>query len=263
MPALSKSTLNSTRNHTASPESRIEPCAVIIPALDEEESIAAVIRRVQQSTAATIIVVDDASQDDTARVARQAGAKVISLAQRLGAWGAVQTGLRYALKNDFPVAVTLDADGQHEPKYIAALLQPISADQADMVIGAAPARVSQARRLAWRWFRLLTGLKVEDITSGFRAYNRSAMRIMVRSTASLLDYQDVGVLLMLRNGGQRITEVSVAMQLRGNGKSRVFSSWFIVAKYMAHTSLLALARLDKPKAARAHDKSNLSKSDSL
>jgi len=238
-------------------------CAVIIPAFNEEASIAAVINSVHQRSTATVIVVDDASQDNTISVARHAGARVICLPQRLGAWGAVQTGLRYALKNDYPVAITLDADGQHEPAFIPTLLHPITQDHADVVIGAAPARVSNARRLAWRWFRLLTRLQIEDITSGFRAYNRSAMRIMVRATASLLDYQDVGVLLMLRNGGQRIIEVPVAMRARDHGKSRVFSSWLIVAKYMTHTSLLSLARMDRPQPFRHYEQADLSKSDSL
>ncbi|MEZ5594576.1 MAG: glycosyltransferase family 2 protein [Gammaproteobacteria bacterium] len=233
-------------------------CAVVIPAFNEETTIAAVIDRVHQSCNAYVIVVDDASQDQTIAEARRAGARVICLPQRLGAWGAIQTGLRYALKNDYAIAITMDADGQHDPGFIPALLQPIEQNQAEVTIGAAPARVSNARRLAWRWFRMLTGLKIEDITSGFRAYNRSAMRIMIKSAASLLDYQDVGVLLMLRNGGQRIIEVPVAMQARANGKSRVFSSWLIVAKYMAHTSLLALARMNRPQS-----KHYLSKSERL
>ena len=233
---------------TTSKFSATESYAVVIPAFNEETTIAAVIQRVHQTSAAFVIVVDDASQDHTVAEARLAGARVICLAQRLGAWGAIQTGLRYALKNDFSVAITMDADGQHDPSFIPALLQPIEQGQAEVTIGAAPTRVSNARRFAWRWFRVLTGLKIQDITSGFRAYNRSAMRIMVKSTASLLDYQDVGVLLMLRNGGQRFVEVPVAMQARTNGKSRVFSSWFIVAKYMTHTSLLALAQMDRPHA---------------
>ena len=223
--------------------------AVIIPAFNEDASIATVIRKIQQHSTADIIVVDDFSRDGTVAKARGTGARVLTLAQHLGAWGAVQTGLRYALKNDYQIAITMDADGQHDPAYIPALLQPILQNQADVTIGAAPARISNARRIAWQWFRLLTGLKIEDITSGFRAYNKNSMRIMVKSAASLLDYQDVGVLLMLRNGNQRICEVPVCMQSRSDGKSRVFSSWFVVAKYMLHTSLLTLARLDRPKAA--------------
>lgn len=226
--------------------------AVIIPAFDESATIARVIQNVRQYSSADIIVVDDHSRDDTVAIARAVGALVISLPQHLGAWGAVQTGLRYALKNNYQVAVTMDADGQHEPEYIQALLQPICQGQADVAIGAAPQRVSPARRIAWQWFRLITGLKIEDITSGFRAYNQSAMRIMVRATASLLDYQDVGVLLMLRNGQQRIEEVAVQMQPRSSGKSRVFNSWFIVAKYMLHTTLLTFARLNRPPKTARH-----------
>jgi hypothetical protein len=114
-----------------------------------------------------------------------------------------------------------------------------------VVIGAHPARVSRARRLAWRWFRLLTRFGIEDITSGFRAYNHRAMHLLAGPEASLLDYQDVGVLLLLSRRGYRISEVQVPMQARRNGRSRVFSSWLIVARYMLQTSVLCLARIGR------------------
>ena len=60
--------------------------------------------------------------------------------------------------------------------------------------------------------------------------------------ATLLDYQDVGVLLLLRHAHLRIAEIRVAMNPRKHGASRVFSSWWTVAVYMAETSLLCLAR---------------------
>ncbi len=106
-----------------------------------------------------------------------------------------------------------------------------------------PERASRVRQLAWAYFRWLTGLKLEDITSGFRAYNHAAMTVLAAREASLLDYQDVGVLLILRRKGLRAVEVPVAMQPRTLGASKVFRSWWVVGKYMLQTSLLCIARI--------------------
>lgn len=190
------------------------------------------------------MVIDDCSTDNTAQVARAAGAIVLPLRIQLGAWGAVQTGLRYALRQGYRTAITLDADGQHDPKAIGPLLQALGAYQADAVIGAFPERASRARRIAWAYFRRLTGLEIEDITSGLRAYRHSAMTLLAAPSASLLDYQDVGVLLLLRRQGLRVIETPVTMRTRTTGVSRIFRSWWAVGKYMLQTSLLSLAQLD-------------------
>lgn len=214
---------------------------ILIPARDEARSIAAVIREAKGSYPVPLVVIDDASQDETVAMAMAAGAQVLRLPLHLGAWGAIQTGLRYALRQGWERVVTLDADGQHDPGDIAALVAPLVSGRADVVIGACPLRVSPARRLAWRWFRALSGIAVEDLTSGFRAYNRTAIERLSRADATLLDYQDVGVLLILRRQGLRILEVPVSMRARYDGKSRVFDSWWTVSRYMLRTSLLCLA----------------------
>ena len=76
-------------------------CIVIIPAFNESKDIAHVIADIQKHSNFPVVVVDDASNDDTIIKARQAGAVVVPLAVQLGAWGATQAGLRYALKNDY------------------------------------------------------------------------------------------------------------------------------------------------------------------
>jgi len=221
----------------------VGPVLALIPAHDEAATVGAIVGQIRRLWRCPVVVIDDCSTDATAEVARAAGAIVLPLTLQLGAWGAIQTGLRYALRHGYRVAVTLDADGQHEPASIGALLQPLHAEQADVVIGAFPERASRARRLAWRYFRLLTGLKLEDITSGFRAYNHAAISVLAAPEASLLDYQDVGVLLILRCKGLRTVEVPAPMQTRSVGASRVFRSWWIVGVYMLQTSLLCLARV--------------------
>ncbi|MFZ1326062.1 MAG: glycosyltransferase family 2 protein [Candidatus Contendobacter sp.] len=218
---------------------------VLLPAHNEAATVGRVVRQAQALwPSCTAIVIDDCSTDATAPIARAAGATVLPLRIQLGAWGAIQTGLRYALRQGYRTAVTLDADGQHDPAAVGSLLAPIQADQADVVIGAFPERASRARRIAWAYFRKLTGLEVEDITSGFRAYNHRAMTVLAGSSATLLDYQDVGVLLLLRRHGLRVVETPVKMQQRVIGASRVFRSWWVVGKYMLQTSLLSVARFD-------------------
>jgi hypothetical protein len=118
-----------------------------------------------------------------------------------------------------------------------------ASERADLVIGAYPERASTARRIAWQWFRQLAGFELRDLTSGFRYYNEAAMRILASREATLLDYQDLGTLIMLRRAGLRIKEVPVSMNLRAVGKSRIFNSWLSVGRYMAVTTLLCLARL--------------------
>jgi glycosyltransferase involved in cell wall biosynthesis len=161
-----------------------------------------------------------------------------------GAWGAIQTGIRYAVRHGYAGVVTMDADGQHEPAYLGQLVE--AARDADVVIAACPSRGSRLRHIAWGYFKLLTGFDFDDLTSGFRYYNASACRLLAAEEATLLDYQDVGVLLLLHHARFKIAEIPVAMNPRRHGASRVFSSWWTVARYMAETSLLCLARWNQP-----------------
>ena len=213
---------------------------VIIPALNESACIGSVIEQARAHPNVDVIVVDDGSTDETGAVALQSGACVLRAPLWQGAWGAIQTGIRYSLRHGYTGVVTMDADGQHEPAYLPQLLE--AARGADVVIAACPARGSAMRHIAWRYFRFLTGFTLEDLTSGFRYYNARACRSLASEEATLLDYQDIGVLLFLQHEKLRIAEIPVAMNPRRYGASRVFSSWWTVARYMAETSLLCLAR---------------------
>lgn len=215
---------------------------IVIPARNESASLGSVLQEIRK-TSLRVVVVDDASNDDTARIARENGAEVLPLIVQLGAWGATQTGLRYALRHGAQTVITMDADGQHEAAHIKKLLQPLREDVADVTIGSWPLRVSALRRLAWNYFRWLTRLRLEDLTSGFRAYNRPAMEVLASREATLLDYQDVGVLIIMRAKGLRVTEVATEIGLRRSGASRVFHSWWVVMRYMIETTVLCLANV--------------------
>ena len=218
---------------------------VVIPALNEAECIGEVIAQTRALGAIDVVVVDDGSTDDTAAVAVLHGASVLHAPLWQGAWGAIQTGIRYAVRHGYSAVVTMDADGQHEPAYLPRLME--AADRgANVVIASCPSRGSRLRHIAWSYFRLLTGFEFDDLTSGFRYYDAKACALLAAEEATLLDYQDIGVLLLLRHASLRIAEISVAMSPRRYGASRVFSSWWTVARYMAETSLLCLARWNQP-----------------
>jgi glycosyltransferase involved in cell wall biosynthesis len=216
--------------------------AIIIPAYNEISTIGRVVREVMDRVQARVVVVDDASTDGTGDAARKAGATVLPLILQLGAWGAIRTGMLYALKHGFDLALTMDADGQHMAEFIRPVLAPIQQGDADVVIGSYPERGSRARRLSWAFFRQFNMLDLQDLTSGLRAYNHAAISVLACDETSLLDYQDIGVLLQLKRQGIRISEAPVIMNPRLAGHSRVFSSWWTVGRYLALTAVLSLSK---------------------
>lgn len=215
---------------------------ILIPAYNEGEIVASVIAEIRAQCDFPIILIDDASTDDTIDKAQRAGATVIPLPAQLGAWGAMQTGLRYALRHGYTTAITMDADGQHEAASINKILTPVIHGHANVCIGACTRRGSFMRRIAWVMMKRTSGLSLEDITSGFRVYDQKAIRELASWRATLLDYQDIGVLLLLQSRGLKIVDVKVTMQPRKNGRSRIFHSWLMVAYYMSHTLLLGLTK---------------------
>ncbi len=220
-------------------ESSCDSVIILIPAKNEVQTVGKVIAEIKSKLSVTVLVIDDASTDDTINISRSAGATVLSLPFSLGAWGAIQTGLRYAAKHNFQIAITMDADGQHEADSLPILLDAIQ--QCDVVIGAYPQRGSLSRQVAWQIFRKLSGINLEDLTSGLRAYNKQAIKLLASKSAILLDYQDMGVLILLHTAGLRVVEVPTLMYPRSNGHSRIFNSWWAVGKYMLCTGILCLA----------------------
>lgn len=215
---------------------------VVIPARNEESTVGSVVADLRASYQWDVLVVSDDSADRTGEMALRAGAMVMEAPIRLGAWGAVQTGIRYAIWNGYGTVITMDADGQHDAGSLSAVLGPVERGDAEVSIGSCVARASRARRLAWSFFRRITGLPFADLTSGLRAYSRRVFGLIISPEATLLDFQDVGVLVLLSNSGARIVEVPVAMTRRRSGKSRIFSSWVRVFDYLLQTAILAVAK---------------------
>jgi glycosyltransferase involved in cell wall biosynthesis len=203
-------------------------CLVIIPAYNEAGNIGSVIAEIRGLHAAIdIVVVDDGSADATARLAEQAGVKVLRLPFNLGYGAAVQTGLLYSVENGYDICVLIDGDGQHDPQYILQLLAPVAAGEADLALGSrflgkADYRIPLGRRLGISLFRKLaswfTRQQITDPTSGFQAIHRRLMRFFVNDNYPH-DYPDADTLIRLYFAGFRIKEVPVTIRPRLRGQS--------------------------------------------
>ena len=217
-------------------------CLGIIPAHNESRTVGRVVSEVRSDLTMDVVVIDDCSEDDTAKVARDAGALVMSLATHSGAWTAMQTGFIFARRRGYEYVITFDADGQHPLKSIESVRDTLYEGDVDVVIGSCPERGSLLRQMAWSFFRTVSPFSLKDLTSGLRGYNYKALSVVVSSGSYLLDYQDMGILLLLHRSGLRIGEIPVHMVPREHGHSRVFNTWSTVLRYLYTTSLLCLSK---------------------
>jgi glycosyltransferase involved in cell wall biosynthesis len=223
-------------------EAKMSNVLVIIPAMNEEKTIAGVVSKVKQ-LGFDVLVVDDKSEDNTIRFAKEKGALVIPLVYNIGAWNATQTGFQYALKKGYQNVITLDADGQHDPQTLPDLIQAQKETQANVVIASYTARGNLNRQMAWRFFKWLAGFNINDLTSGYRLYDHNALAVVASKEATLLEYQDVGVLLLLARHHLSLTEIETRMSNRTNGVSRIFKSWLHISYYLLYTAILCLSKL--------------------
>jgi len=193
--------------------------AIIIPAYNEAGRIATSIAGIRKFSNADIVIVNDGSDDDTAGEAKAAGARVIELPFNLGYGAALQTGFKYALDKGYEFAVQMDADGQHDPLSMEALISPVLRDEIDVVIGSrfldkGNYKAPFVRRMGMYFFGIITsvvtGRRITDPTSGFQALNKKVMEFYA-SDAYPADYPDADVIIMLYRQGFRFKEVPVIM----------------------------------------------------
>jgi len=192
---------------------------LVIPAYQEEARLPAVLAQLATAVPGfRIVVVDDGSRDATGVVARRAGATVLRHPFNLGYGAALQTGYKWALRSGATLLVQMDADGQHDPGEVAALVAPVEAGELDLVIGsrflgAGDYRMGGLRRIGRDFFRALLsafGLRVTDPTSGFQAMNRAVLELYA-SDMFPSDFPDVDVLLCAHRHGLRVGERPVRM----------------------------------------------------
>ncbi|KPA10262.1 Glycosyl transferase, family 2 [Candidatus Magnetomorum sp. HK-1] len=220
---------------------------VVIPARNEFSTIGDIVKKLKKITSCDVVVVDDASDDNTIENARESGAIILQLSIQLGAWGAIRTGFRYALDNKYEYVLTMDADGQHFAESIPTILAKIQSSNCDVIIGSSIQRGNKYKRLVWFIFRKLSFLNVIDLTSGLRAYNRSAVKTLLTNDTVLYNYQDIAVLLKLKNKGFHISEIPVKMSSRNIGNSKIFYSWFAVLRYIFFTAIMCLISINNKK----------------
>lgn len=220
---------------------------VVMPALNEQDCIGEVITELRETTGGgyDVLVVDDGSTDATPAVARAHGAAVLVLPFNLGVGGAMRAGFVYALRNGYDGVIQVDADGQHDPAQIPALLQRL--DDVDVVVGSRFAgvgdyRVRGPRRwamrlLAWSMTRLCR-TRLTDVTSGFRATGPRALPVFARHYPPEYLGDTVESLVLASKAGLTVTEVAVAMRPRAAGQPS--QSPFKATVYLGRAVLVLL-----------------------
>jgi glycosyltransferase involved in cell wall biosynthesis len=205
----------------------------VVPAYNEEQTVARVIRALQREAPGwDVLTVDDGSTDETGLCARRAGSEVLRMPFNLGIGGAMQAGFVYALEGGYDLMVQVDADGQHDPQEINALLDARSRHPGtDMVCGSRflgddhqyPAPISRRTGIHLFAFLLsrIVGQRVSDPTSGFRLYNRRAIELFARDYPH--DYPEVEAILMLHHHRLSMREEPVRMYERDGGVSSISS----------------------------------------
>lgn len=227
---------------------------LIIPAYNEEKNILTVYKNISDynkkaKTKLDVVFINDGSVDATEKILCENNINHIRLIQNLGIGGAVQTGYKYALYNDYDIAIQFDGDGQHNVNYVEALIKPILEENVDMTIGSrfidsssSEFKSSFLRRVGIKLIssciHFKTRVRIYDTTSGFRASNKNAIAMFAIHYP--LEYPEpissVDVIL----SGMKIKEVPVSMNERLAGKSSI-NSWKNVY-YMVNVVLSILLR---------------------
>ena len=188
-----------------------ELISVVIPAYNEEKSIGSVVTSARDFSH-DVIVIDDGSTDRTAEIARKTGATVISHQTKKGYLEALRTGFKTVHR---AITVTMDADGQHNPKDIPRLTKPIIQGEADLVIGARERLPSTSEKILTKLTRLR--VNVSDASSGYRAIKSSIAKKM-----KLKGKCTCGTFIVEASKlGAKITEVKIETGKRKSGKTKI------------------------------------------
>ena len=204
---------------------------VIIPCYNEQDSIVKVINNLKNNAPdVDYLIVNDCSTDNTEKILRENGFNYINNPINLGIGGGVQAGYLYAQQNGYDIAVQMDGDGQHDPKYLSKVIAPVADGTFDMAIGSRfiekeGFQTSFMRRFGINiistFILLLTGKRIKDTTSGFRACNRKLIEFFAKNYAD--DYPEPEAIMACIVNGFSVGEVAVVMEERQGGVSSIRS----------------------------------------
>lgn len=202
------------------------------------------------------IFINDCSSDNTLEILIKNKISYLNLINNLGIGGAVQAGYKYALHNGFEIAVQMDGDGQHPPSELIKILMPFLNDEADVVIGSRYItkegfQSSFLRRTGINYFKslnyFLTGIKINDSTSGYRAINLKGLKIVTEYYPD--EYPEPETILLFAANNLKIKEVSVIMRERQGGGSSIKSYktiYYVIKVSLNLLSLYFKIKLKKP-----------------
>ena len=221
---------------------------VIIPCYNEQDTIEKVISNLAEKAPwADYLVINDCSTDNTEKILREKKMNYINNPVNLGIGGGVQAGYLYAKQNGYDIAVQMDGDGQHDPRYLSSLIEPVKNGEADMSVGSRFIKKegfqsSRMRRLGINiisfLIKLFTGKKVYDVTSGYRACNRRLIEFFADNYAD--DYPEPEAIITCVLNGYKVCEVPVVMAERMGGVSSIRS--LKSAYYMIKVCLALVVR---------------------
>lgn len=226
---------------------------VIIPAYNESASIQKTVEDIRRKAQDfDYVVINDCSVDNTREICENLNYNIVNLPVNLGIGGAVQTGYKYGVRNGYDLAVQVDGDGQHDPKFLSKMSEYLLEADADMVIGSRfiekeGFQSSGARRAGIRYFtfliRLLTGKTVTDPTSGLRMVNRDIMEMFAQDYPK--DYPEPESVVAVLRRGKKVKELPVVMRERNGGVSSISLKKSVY--YMIKVSLAILIEKMRPR----------------
>ena len=221
---------------------------IIIPAYNEEENIEKVVDNlIRNFPQYDYIIVNDGSTDGTKMVCQRKRYEVLNLSINMGIGGAVQTGYCYAWDNDYDIAVQIDGDGQHDVGFLENMIRYMEEEQADCVIGSRfmekeGFQSSGLRRTGIKFLSILgwilTGVRIRDITSGYRLVNRRFIHIFAQDYPA--DYPEPEAMVITAVHRGKIVEYPVIMRQREGGTSSITLKKSIY--YMFKVTLAMLIR---------------------
>ena len=202
---------------------------IIIPAYNESANIESTIFAIKKyAPEFDYVIINDCSTDDTKEICERNNFNIVNLPINLGIGGAVQTGYRYGYQNGYDIAVQVDGDGQHDPRFLQKMADYLTENQLDMVIGSRfiekeGFQSSGTRRLGIKYFtiliKLLTGTTITDPTSGLRMVNRDIMDVFAYDYPK--DYPEPESVVAILCKKKKVKEIPVIMKERQGGVSSI------------------------------------------